>query len=458
MLHSGKDGSQIRTIGRFKDIAYSPSYRSDGKLVVAGSEDGVVRVFDVNSRIILRMFKGHKEAVKSTFFLPNNTQVVSCSDDKSVRVWDMPTQKQVHCFVGHADYIRSSCAHATNPDLFMTTSYDHSIRLWDVREGKTVLKLDHGAPVEAVVPYPGGGMMAAAGDNFITVWDLVAGARFRKFSNHQKTITSLAMDGEGTRLLSGSLDHHVKFYDISDYSVTHSFKHASPVMSVGVSGNDRILATGLLDGTVSVRRRIVKADEVETRKKAMIRTGTYKYYVRGAQNKAAEDDFTVDAVKKKKLQEYDHFLKKFQYGAALDAALKTRHAVVITSLIEELRYRDGLVIALRNRDPQRLAAVLSFLVRHITNPHYSAVLVETASSLLDIYGSKLGQSTAVDELFLKLRTKMDREQSFQKNLLRLIGTMDSVVASSAIRRQRQVTAVEEEEELVVKKKVKVQEE
>jgi U3 small nucleolar RNA-associated protein 15 len=33
-----------RTISQFKDLAYSGTYRSDGKLIVAGEETGVVQV------------------------------------------------------------------------------------------------------------------------------------------------------------------------------------------------------------------------------------------------------------------------------------------------------------------------------------------------------------------------------------------------------------------------------
>ncbi len=44
------------------------------------------------------------------------------------------------------------------------------------------------------------------------VWDIMGGKGrlLRTLSNHQKTITSLIFDGEGTRILSAGLDHHIK--------------------------------------------------------------------------------------------------------------------------------------------------------------------------------------------------------------------------------------------------------
>jgi U3 small nucleolar RNA-associated protein 15 len=51
----------VKTISRFKATARSAEFRKDGKLVVAGSDDGTVQVFDVGSRAILRTFTGHEQ-------------------------------------------------------------------------------------------------------------------------------------------------------------------------------------------------------------------------------------------------------------------------------------------------------------------------------------------------------------------------------------------------------------
>ena len=50
----------------------------------------------------------------------------------------------------------------------------------------------------------------------IKVWDLLSQSPrpLHAFANHAKTITSLATDPEGGRLLSASLDGHVKIYDV----------------------------------------------------------------------------------------------------------------------------------------------------------------------------------------------------------------------------------------------------
>ena len=58
-MYAPKTGKVAKTITRFKDNARGAEIRKDGKLVVAGGDDGLVQVFDLNSRAILRTMKGH---------------------------------------------------------------------------------------------------------------------------------------------------------------------------------------------------------------------------------------------------------------------------------------------------------------------------------------------------------------------------------------------------------------
>lgn len=60
-IYSSKTHSVKKTISRFKDVASSGYIRADGKLVVAGDATGLVQLFDINSRAVLRTMKGHTQ-------------------------------------------------------------------------------------------------------------------------------------------------------------------------------------------------------------------------------------------------------------------------------------------------------------------------------------------------------------------------------------------------------------
>ena len=52
------------------------------------------------------------------------------------------------------------------------------------------------------------------------------------------------------------------------------------------------------------------------------------------------------------------------------------------ALLTELIHRDGLPIALANRHDLSLEPVLRFLVKHVVDPRYCTVAVDTAKVLI----------------------------------------------------------------------------
>ncbi|KAK7492611.1 hypothetical protein BaRGS_00016090 [Batillaria attramentaria] len=162
-IYSSRSNQILRTLSRFKEVAHSGSFRSDGKLLVAGSDEPVVRLFEPNTRSLLRVFNGHTGPVNVTKFLSDNLRVMSGSNDKTVRVWDIATEKELSIYNEHQDYVRCGVACKSSPDIFLTGSYDHTAKLFDARTGESVLTVEHGHPVESTLLFPSGGIFMTAG-------------------------------------------------------------------------------------------------------------------------------------------------------------------------------------------------------------------------------------------------------------------------------------------------------
>lgn len=109
------------------------------------------------------------------------------------------------------DYVRRVFPSPNNPDMLISASYDHTVCMWDVRCAESaVLEMNQDAPVEDVLAFPSGGMCVSCGDQWVRVWDILAGGRLLlSLSNHLKTVTSLCFDGSAERLLSAGLDKSV---------------------------------------------------------------------------------------------------------------------------------------------------------------------------------------------------------------------------------------------------------
>lgn len=86
----------------FSDIL-SVAFSSDGKLVVAGSDNFTVTLWDTNAGILLHTLRGHSQPVTSVAFLPDSKQIVSRSNDRKVRLWDTTTGALLEKLEGHTN-------------------------------------------------------------------------------------------------------------------------------------------------------------------------------------------------------------------------------------------------------------------------------------------------------------------------------------------------------------------
>lgn len=89
-----------------------------------------------------------------------------------------------------------------------------------------------------------------------------------------------------------------------------------------------------------------------------------------------------ESERKRRLQDFDKFLKKFQYKKALASALKVKNAHVTIGLIEELVQRESLEIALRNSTDEELESIFEFLAYNLGDPRYTVTLAPFAEKLL----------------------------------------------------------------------------
>lgn len=433
-IYSSSSNQVNKSFSNFKEKVYCGSFRNDGNLIVAGRENGSVQVFDVNSRAVLRDFKGHTSPVQVTKFMLDNLHVMSGSDDRSVVCWDIATGQDITTFKEHKDYVRCGAPSQRSKDLFVTGAYDHWLKVWDVRSQGSVLSMDHGSPVESVQIFPTGGLCVSAGSNIVKVWDILGGGRLLAgFSYHQKTITSICFDGDYKRLLSASLDRHVKIYDVQDYTVVHSMDYPSPILSLAVSPDNTHVVTGMANGFLSIKYRMRQDVQHEVQTANKLTAGTYSYFVRGKNFQPDKGDFVVSAPRKHKLKEHDQLLKKFQYSKALDSVLRKppySRTPLLVSLLQELTRRKGLKRALAGRDEDSLVPVLEFLIRHVSNPRYTVLLIDVANAVLDIYGPVCGQSAKVDQLFTRLKDRIGSEIHFQQTSFELLGSLDTLFAAA----------------------------
>ena len=255
-------------------------HRSDGRLIAIGTEGGTVKICDANSRATLRTFGsskssggGDRKAIRTVAWLRDGKRVVAGGDDGVVRVWNVSGGLKDGglsgsgsgdfngadvSLVGHGDSVRAvavvsfrkedhrvksssgggkgkkrvqSGKDASVEDSFASSwsqlvvsgSYDHTIRVWDIGsnedgtdaihgEDKCLSVMNHGDPVQALLVLPpidssgyqskkGGAskydnipLLVSAGGTVLKIWNPLTGSCLGTFqTKHAKTITSMCL-------------------------------------------------------------------------------------------------------------------------------------------------------------------------------------------------------------------------------------------------------------------------
>ncbi|KAM9961690.1 hypothetical protein ACTFIR_004548 [Dictyostelium discoideum] len=112
----------------------SINFNDDGSLIVSGGDDETVRIWDVGKRKCLTTLYGHSTNVFATNFLNNdNRKVISGGNDADIRYYDIENQKCT-VYKHHSKKVLKLSVCPTQPQVFLSSSSDGSVRLFDVRQ------------------------------------------------------------------------------------------------------------------------------------------------------------------------------------------------------------------------------------------------------------------------------------------------------------------------------------
>ena len=449
-LYSIRTRKVVKTITRFKATARCGEIRRDGRIVVAGDDSGLIQVFDAGSRAVLKTWSAHKPLpVWTTKFSTSDlTTLMSTSHDKTVRLWDLPSNDPITTFHGHTDYVRAGAFMPNSSSMLTSGSYDTTVRVWDSRSpSRAVVTFKHHHPVECVLPMESGTVLLAAAGNQISVLDLVAAKPQHIISNHQKTVMDLSFASNGTRLISGGLEGHVKVFETTGWNVVAGLKYSAPVRAVtmitaGADHNDRHLAVATAakeSAFLSIRTRLSGHDLARQRARdkemnALLSGSIAAYDAKKSKRKRITDQnrdadnlgsVAADAVigdlvtkRRKKEPMWNKDLRSGRYGRALDHVLD-RHAKdysprTALTLLMALRHRSALREALDGRDQDDIMPVMKWVCKHISDPRYRGVCVSAATELIDLYAEYADRSQELEMSFRTLarrvKTEVERAQ------------------------------------------------
>ena len=214
-LREALAGHRVLTVMPGKKPVRSTSLSADGRLLVTGGNDGILRVWQLATGEPLAELAGHKELVDATAVTGDGRLAASASWDGTARVWDVPGRRMLH-ELGHGKVSVTSVDFSPDARFLATGAGDGSVRIWNAADGALVRKIDaHSWPRTVVsgvtrVTYSpdgksllssAGSVSTATGEPVARMWDAETGNLAREFSVGAGVVVLSAFSADGARVL-----------------------------------------------------------------------------------------------------------------------------------------------------------------------------------------------------------------------------------------------------------------
>lgn len=183
-----------------KDEVLSLSFSSDSKSVVAGGEDGVVALWNLETRA--RKCEGispKRTGIACVRFAPSGRYVVSADINSNVTLWDATTGAEIKRVTAKGDDVTLAMATVQEAEILAIGSTANKAMLYTIPGLDLITELDHGGNIHTLSFSPNGSLLAGGGGT-----DSFGGLMTKKVDGHEiKTVIwSVASRAEECKMLT----------------------------------------------------------------------------------------------------------------------------------------------------------------------------------------------------------------------------------------------------------------
>lgn len=228
-LWDSKTGAHVRSIGRHQNSVGVIRFTSDGKTLISGGRDRLVRIWDVATSKEKYVLRGHTEHVNDVVIDSRDEKIATASLDRTVRLWNLKTFELLNVFSTPETGLSRVAISATG-SLVAGGEMGGKVHIWQPQV-QQVLRGHQNFVYDLRISPDGKWIASCAWDGTVRIWEMATGEIFRKLDivGHGK---GLRFSRDGTQLVART-DRELAWFSFPECAEVHSRKLGSE-QSIGM--------------------------------------------------------------------------------------------------------------------------------------------------------------------------------------------------------------------------------
>jgi RNA polymerase sigma factor (sigma-70 family) len=250
-------------------LVASSVYKTDAKTIRDGAKSELVLLEGGTGRTLWS--SNELDFYGPPAFSPDGTKLMCAGsrgiDESHIQIIDVASGKILHDLKDHTGRVKYVEVSPNGQLLasWATEDYpknDFAIRLWEIATGKLLHRLTPRRGSAFMVAFSSdssrlvtvGGEPSRNNDSGeVQLWDLATAKEVCSFSGHQERVVSVAMSPDGRMLATGSLDKTLRLWEVASGTERRRIAgHKRSVESVDFSSDSRLLAAASGDAPVYI--------------------------------------------------------------------------------------------------------------------------------------------------------------------------------------------------------------
>ena len=213
-LYDANTGAELALLNGHTQPVSSIAFSPYGDILASGSFDGKIRLWNPQTRQLLRILSDGGQ-VASVTFSPNGKTIANASGT-TIRLWDAHTGEPKASF-GNQHSSLSSIIFSPDGETLASEDVNGNVQLWDAQTGvhKATIKSEdnYGPRGPALAFSPDGTLLARSLGTAMQLLDAETGEKRTTLEEPSDSILSMAFSADGTTLVSAGRYQTMRLWD-----------------------------------------------------------------------------------------------------------------------------------------------------------------------------------------------------------------------------------------------------